>query len=975
VLLGRLRIRGKLALIVALPLLAAALLTVPTIFSTVKTAQRAESVARSLRIAGEVGSLVQEIQESRLFAIGYLHGLVSRSDLNLQVADVTDRYNDLVTALGKDTPAAIAAAVNNLTGLGSLRDAIAAKTVAPAAVIASFNVVLLQLIDSVRLFEGLDVSTADARSVVALDGLLHADEANSASSAVLLEMVASKSTQQAPEYAEAQGALRNAVAEFTTYATPEQADLYGLVAAGYIERTGSSFAAAFDADPQQAIDGLSAESLYNSLNSFIVLGRFVEKKIITDVTVVANARGSSAIRTAYLIGGSVLLTFLVVMLLTAGVARAVARPLTRLTASAGRVARVAEAELERISDDESEAAPVVRLDPIDVGARDEVGDLARAFERVQDTAARLVERQVSSRRNVAQMFGHVGRRTQNLVGRQIALIDRLESEEVDPDRLQHLYRLDHVSSRLRRNASSLVVLSGSTGEDEHTAPLMLADVVRLALGEIEDYTRVDIDAPPDVAVVPAVVGDLVLALAELMENAALFSPPHSRVTVSAKATAAGAMLAIVDHGLGLSEERLAEENARLTRRERLDLAPTEVLGLFVVGRLARRHGLRVALSSTPGGGVTVTIDLARELLAAIRPTAKPVATAPATLTLVPDLPAAPGPATAPVSSPPVSGLPVSGLPVSGAPHEAAGQAAQPPGRAIARAAVVAANSPFDMGALNRVNQTLQTSRSWNAFAPRRQPPSEVGGDRPRNEAPNGTGEVRPRAEPSPEPTAGPAGGEQPAARTVERPAGPVLGRPAAEPAPNGGPPVNGRRAPIPSPLAGQTGLRQRVPGAQLPTDVSPAPPVPPPGPADAAAAQALVEDFEAGVRRALDHSVAPPFMADGAVASPPARPVPSGPPAYPLPASPAASLRLGGPAEQAGTAHPPLRGPATMLGRRVPGATLDPSTSANRPSQPVASQPKDPDEARDLIEQFEEGIARALREVRSTNQHEEGTSR
>src|SRR5439155_10405367 len=157
--------------------------------------------------------------------------------------------------------------------------------------------------------------------------------------------------------------------------------------------------------------------------------------------------------------------------------------------SADRVARVSEAELTRVADDESDSPTPMQLEPVDISARDEVGDLARAFERVQGTAVRMVERQVASRRNVAQMFGHVGRRTQNLVGRQIALIDRLERDESDPDRLEYLYRLDHVSSRLRRNAGSLVVLSGATGANEQHEPVALADVVRLALAEIEDFVR------------------------------------------------------------------------------------------------------------------------------------------------------------------------------------------------------------------------------------------------------------------------------------------------------------------------------------------------------------------------------------------------------------------------------------------------------------------------------------------------------
>src|SRR5439155_544708 len=290
--------------------------------------------------------------------------------------------------------------------------------------------------------------------------------------------------------------------------------------------------------------------------------------------------------------------------------------------SADRVARVTEAELTRVADDESDSPTPMQLEPVDISARDEVGDLARAFERVQGTAVRMVERQVASRRNVAQMFGHVGRRTQNLVGRQIALIERLERDETDPDRLQHLYRLDHVSSRLSRNAGSLVVLSGATSTNEQTNPLPLTDVVRLALGEIEDYPRVDVDVPSGLALVPTVVNDFVLVLAELMENGTVFSPPHTRVTVTASPTGYGAQVAVVDHGIGLSPERLAEENARLARRERLDLAPTEVLGLFVVGRLARRHGLGVALWPTPGGGLTATVAISDRLLT-IAPAALP----------------------------------------------------------------------------------------------------------------------------------------------------------------------------------------------------------------------------------------------------------------------------------------------------------------------------------------------------------------
>lgn len=239
--------------------------------------------------------------------------------------------------------------------------------------------------------------------------------------------------------------------------------------------------------------------------------------------------------------------------------------------------------------------------------------VARAFERAQETAVRLAERQAASRRSVAELVGHVGRRTQNLANRQLALVERLQRQSTDPGQQAELQRLDHISSRLRRIADCLVVLSGSTGADPHPAPLPLAGVVRLALDEIEDDTRVDVSVPAHLTVTPAVVGDLALTLAELVDNATAYSPPYTQVTVSAAATGAGVRINLVDHGVGMRPEQMAEANNRLTRCGPLD-APAKALGLVVVGLLARRHGWQVTLSATPGGGVTVEIQIDERLL-------------------------------------------------------------------------------------------------------------------------------------------------------------------------------------------------------------------------------------------------------------------------------------------------------------------------------------------------------------------------
>ncbi|MFI6760525.1 nitrate- and nitrite sensing domain-containing protein [Micromonospora sp. NPDC050417] len=963
-LLGRLRIRAKLALLVITPLLSMVGLAVPVVVERVNQASRAAETAETVRIAGRVGSLVQELQQERLLSIGYLMNLTDRSTLIQQSATVSDEIADLRADLGDKLTERVSGAIAGVQQLAELRNAVLNRRATPEQVLGKFGPVHVALIDALQLSYEVDTATPQGRQVVALDAVLRTDEGISAGASIIVLVVASKNQGAITAYISNMAALQVSTNRFSAFATPEQNALYRLVEDAVANRTNPEFLTTFAQNPEGAIAGFSMARLFPAVLSLITLGQFVEKRIVTDVIAQVTAEQRAALTTAYWVGGLVLFILLVVVLLSLAVARTVARPLIRLTQSADRVARVAEGELVRIADDESESVTPIRLDPVDIRARDEVGDLARAFDRVQGTAARLVERQAASRRNVAQMFGHVGRRTQNLVGRQIALIDRLEHQETDPTRLQHLYRLDHVSSRLRRSASSLVVLSGSAGADGHVAPMPLGDVVRLALGEIEDYTRVDVGVRIDVGVAPAVIGDLVLTLAELMENATAFSPPHTRVRVSGETIEGGVRLILVDHGIGMNAERLTEENARLTRRERLDLAPTEVLGLFVVGRLARRHGWRVTLSATSGGGVTVELDIAERLLVARRTESSAVAVARVTVPPAPlrwpagepgSVAAAPLPSRlpstplpGPIGVTPVPGpidvTPVPGpigvtdigvTPVANAlppltPTALAGSgpATDDPGAGSAgtgprpepvdpagATTVSSSAAPalagtgvepvFDAALLHRASQSLAAGEPWNAFA----------------EAPAGG-------------TAGPTG-------PVDYPGG------TAGPAPTTGAPGFDDAA-----SARAMGLRQRVPGAQLPVNPGPAANGRGPGrnsgpqPADPAVVRALIEEFEAGVRRA--HRQQPATAATTG-----ANPRGTAPEVAPVGAGP------------------------VQLTRRVPGSHLDASgpTARRDRQRSIGARVDDPDAVRDLVTQFEAGVARALSEVRPDHRHEEETPR
>jgi signal transduction histidine kinase len=801
---GSLRIRSKLALVVALPLLAVALLTLPSVFNAVGGLQRAEEIERSMRVATRVTALAFELQQERLLSLGYLFEVVDRGHLISEAARVDDRLVDIRHAAERGElrehglPQPVSAAVTAAEELAARRELVLDRSVPAEQVFGEYSEVIGELIDSLQLLDGADLATTAAHHVAVLEASLGMNEASAQASGLLLMVAATGSQLAAFLYAMVLQPMGDYFDQYIRYATRDQQLLRDQMEQAYIQRDSTGEGIALGFDPFEVTAGQSVANLFRDLQSLGQLGRFVEGKIIADVLIEVAGQRQSALRTAYLIALGALLVVLAVVATTAALARTTIRPLLGLTDSANRVARVADAELARIADDESAilVSGPIRIDPVHVRARDEIGDLGRAFERVQEFAIRLVERQMISRRNVALMLGYLGRRTQNLVARQLDLIDSLERNETDANRLKELYRLDHVASRLRRNAGSLVVLSGASGPDEHTAPLPLADIARLALGEIEAYERVDIDVPPTIAVAPAVVGDLVLVLAELMENATTFSPPHTRVTVSAMSTGHRTPgdhvveVSVVDHGIGISEDRMAEENARLARRERLDLAPTEVLGLFVVGRLARRHGLRVTLSETVGGGVTAVVGLHREHLL-------------------------PGGTLGGAVSSRAGGERAWETPVQ--PDE------QAPALLLERKQVTGpAPEPggFDVEAVHRATRTLEAGQSWNAFAVRR----AAGSNSPAVPSP---------AEPSP---AGPPSHWPP----MTTPATPAA---AEDP-------------------ATANGLRRRVPGASLASSMptirarpdQPAanrrPGHSPPA-TDPARARELVEQLQTGVMRAL----------------------------------------------------------------------------------------------------------------------------
>ncbi|MEU9147395.1 nitrate- and nitrite sensing domain-containing protein [Streptomyces sp. NPDC048349] len=247
-------------------------------------------------------------------------------------------------------------------------------------------------------------------------------------------------------------------------------------------------------------------------------------------------------------------------------------------------------------------------------AEDEITQVGEALATVHRAALSAAVERAELASGVSGVFVNLARRSQVLVHKQLTLLDSMERRADDPNELGDLFRLDHLTTRMRRHAESLIILSGAAPGRAWRMPVPLTNVVRAAVSEIEDYPRVEVRQLAEAAVVGGAVADLTHLLAELIENAAQFSPPHTKVRVSGEPVGAGYVLEVEDRGLGMGRETLSDANRRIEQSEALDLFDSDRLGLFVVSRLASRHGVKVHLRTSPYGGTTAVVLLPNSLL-------------------------------------------------------------------------------------------------------------------------------------------------------------------------------------------------------------------------------------------------------------------------------------------------------------------------------------------------------------------------
>ncbi|GGS04002.1 histidine kinase [Streptomyces aureoverticillatus] len=308
-----------------------------------------------------------------------------------------------------------------------------------------------------------------------------------------------------------------------------------------------------------------------------------------------------------------LLAVLVSLFLSVRIGRSLIRDLRRLRLEAheasgvrlpGLLRRLASGEQVDVETE----APRLTYD------KDEIGQVGQALNTLQRAAVEATVKQADLRRGVSEVFVNLARRSQVLLHKQLTLLDTMERRTEDTDELADLFRLDHLTTRMRRHAEGLVILSGAAPSRQWRKPVQLMDVVRAAVAEVEDYERIEVRRLPRIAVTGPAVADVTHLLAELLENATVFSPPHTAVQVLGEHVANGFTLEIHDRGLGMASEALLDANLRLAETPEFELSDTDRLGLFVVSRLAQRQRVRVSLQPSPYGGTTAVVFIPESLL-------------------------------------------------------------------------------------------------------------------------------------------------------------------------------------------------------------------------------------------------------------------------------------------------------------------------------------------------------------------------
>ncbi len=625
------RVRTKLIAILAVPIVAILVNSSIQAASVLTSTRDVNRVRDLIEISRSASTLVYSLQQERTFTTGLVARPGSLPAVEARRTAVNEAYTSYqnvtkgrIGSFGPEVQDALKAVDDRLGRLDSLRQA-SVRMVDPSSVRAVYKPLIDSLIDLVvRIPQGNDDQQL-LTSVTATDHLVRANEELAIEQALVHGVAISGrpfTTEDYREFLSTYSQRVELLRAFEEDATPAELAIYrdklDSNQNNDIENTGLYTEQVLNAPIGQPLQNtvIDSEKWLRATKETIDLGTEVTGSLlgITDDRV-SELRGG--IQRGALLSGLLIVVILASALLAAVVvARSLVRPLLALRTAALDVASRRLPEAVRRLRDSSDQDISDDVELIGIDSDEEIGEVARAFDAVHREAVRLASEQAVLRNNVNAMFVNLSRRSQGLVERQLRLIDDLENREQDPDQLANLFKLDHLATRMRRNNESLLVLAGTDTARRWTHPVPVNEVVLAAISEVEQYTRVKQTGAASVSIAGSGVSDVVHLIAELLENATSYSPPVTDVMVSSHSLGpgAGAMIEIEDQGIGMPAKELERVNERLANPPIVDVSVSRTMGLFAVGRLAGRHGIRVQLRESSSGGITAVVRLPAKLV-------------------------------------------------------------------------------------------------------------------------------------------------------------------------------------------------------------------------------------------------------------------------------------------------------------------------------------------------------------------------
>src|SRR5829696_8246110 len=617
------RVRSKLIAVLVIPAVAFLVLASFGIGTLVANAQGFEDGRKLAELGRQVTALVHELQAERDLSVAFTAS--GNEDVGKAMREQQPRVDQAVAAyqeaeaplyddLGERLRGRFDAARAGLDDVAALRESARSSSLTARAVASEYSRIIDELLDVNAEIATPGGDQGLSQAVGSFNDLSRAKEVTSQVRGVLYALAFQKNFEFGgfQEFSGLAAQQQAAFDQFQANANDAQRGLFADTVQGQavlqVDRLQQ------EVTRSQSGENLDPEQWLAASTTEIELLRNVENQLLEDVIGQSGDLSSSAQRDALRNALLIALILGIALLALLLVARSMAQPLQRLRARSLEIAqhRLPDAVQRLRTTDRGDLD--VQVEPIGINSKDEIGQVAQAVDDIQQVAVRLATEQAGLRRSIGDMFTNLARRSQTLIDRQLELIDDLERNETDPETLEHLFRLDHLATRMRRNAEDLIVLSGADTGRHWVQPMLLVDVVRAAAAEVEEYQRVELLPLAELEVAGHAAVDVIHLLAELVENATAFSPPNTKVQVAGQAVPHGYVIEIEDRGLGMSDEELIQANERLANPPEIDFALSRVLGLYVVGRLGQRHGIKVQLRHSWYGGVTALTLLPHALL-------------------------------------------------------------------------------------------------------------------------------------------------------------------------------------------------------------------------------------------------------------------------------------------------------------------------------------------------------------------------